>query len=42
MIRCRKKKCIVYSKTGKKLSRPMSRKAAVKRLRQIEYFKHRK
>ena len=27
-------------KTGKKLSKPSSKKAAVKRLQQIEYFKH--
>lgn len=27
-------------KSGKKLSKPMSKKAAKKRLQQIEYFKH--
>jgi hypothetical protein len=33
----------VKSESGKKrLSKPMSKKAAVKRLRQIEYFKHQK
>lgn len=33
----------VVSKKGKKLSRTLkSRKAAVKRLRQVEYFKHKK
>jgi len=35
MIRCKKDKCIVYSKKGKRLSGPMSRKAAEKRLGQI-------
>lgn len=29
-------------KTGKKLSKPLSKKGAVKRLREIEYFKHKK
>jgi len=42
MIRCKKGKCIIYSKKGKKLSKPMSRKKAEKRLKQIEYFKHKK
>jgi len=42
MIRCKKDKCIVYSKKGKKLSKPMSKKKAKKRLKQIEYFKHKK
>jgi len=42
MIRCKKGKCIIYSKKGKKLSKPMSRKEAEKRLKQIEYFKHKK
>ena len=41
MIRCKKGKCIIYSKKGKKLSKPMSKKAAKKRLKQIEYFKRR-
>ncbi len=31
---------IVISKTGKRLSKPASKAAAVKRLHQIEYFKH--
>jgi hypothetical protein len=35
-------KYIVRSKKGKRLSRPLSHAAAVKRLRQIEYFKRRK
>lgn len=39
MIRCKKDKCTVYSKKGKKLSKPMSKKKAKKRLAQIEYFK---
>jgi len=42
MIRCKKDKCIVYSKKGKKLSKPMSRKKAEARLRQIEFFKKKK
>jgi len=42
MIRCRKNKCIVYSSNGKKLSKPMSKKAAKKRLAEIEYFKRKK
>ena len=29
-------------KTGKNLSKPESKEAAVKRLRQVEYFKHHK
>lgn len=33
-------KYYVYSKKGKKLSRGLSRKGAVARLRQIEWFKH--
>jgi hypothetical protein len=31
----------VYSQAGKRLSKPMSKGAAGKRLQQIEYFKHR-
>jgi len=42
MIKCRKGKCVVYSKKGKKLSKPMSKKKAKKRLREIEYFKRKK
>jgi hypothetical protein len=33
-------KYLVVSKTGKRLSKPMSKKKAKKRLQQIEYFKH--
>lgn len=32
---------VVKSESGKRLSRKMSRAGAIKRLRQIEYFKHR-
>jgi hypothetical protein len=36
-------KYVVKSESGKKrLSKPESKKAAMKRLKQIEYFKHRK
>lgn len=35
-------KYVVKSHKGKRLSKPMSKKAAQKRLRQIEYFKHMK
>lgn len=35
-------KYIVKSEKGKRLSKPMSKKAAKKRLQQIEYFKHKK
>jgi len=31
---------VVKSHSGKNLSKPMSRKAAKKRLAQVEYFKH--
>mgnify|MGYP006871748718 CR=1 FL=1 len=31
---------IVKSKKGKKLSKPSSKKAALRRLREIEYYKH--
>jgi hypothetical protein len=41
MIKCKNKNsCKVYSKSGKPLSKPMSKGAAKKRLGQIEYFKH--
>jgi hypothetical protein len=40
MIRCRKEKCTVYSKKGKRLSKSTSKKKAKKRLREIEFFKH--
>ena len=33
-------KYVVYSKSGRRLSKPMSHAAASKRLAQIEYFKH--
>ena len=33
-------KYVVKSHKGKPLSKPMSKKEAVKRLKQIEYFKH--
>lgn len=39
MIRCKGDKCTVYSKKGKKLSKPMSKKKAKKRLAEIEFFK---
>lgn len=32
---------VVSEKSGKRLSKPASKAAAVKRLGQIEYFKHR-
>ncbi len=35
-------KFVVVSRSGKRLSKPASHAAAVKRLQQIEYFKHRK
>ncbi len=33
-------KFVVKSKKGKNLSKPLSKKGAAKRLRQVEYFKH--
>jgi len=42
MIRKVKGGFVVVSRKGKRLSRPSSRKMAVKRLRQIEWFKHHK
>ena len=43
MIKKQNGKYIIYSKDGKKkLGEYDSRAEAVKRLRQIEYFKHRK
>ena len=33
-------KYVVKSKSGKNLSKPTSHAQAVKRLRQVEYFKH--
>jgi phosphosulfolactate synthase (CoM biosynthesis protein A) len=41
MIRKRGNKFVIYSKEGKKLGERSSRKAAEKRLRQIEYFANR-
>jgi hypothetical protein len=35
-----KGKFVVMSKKGKRLSKPVSKKAAKKRLQQIEFFKH--
>lgn len=35
-------KFVVKSHSGKNLSKPLSKKGAVKRLKQVEYFKHRK
>ena len=35
-------KYVVYSKKGKRLSKPTTKAKAVKRLREIEYFKHHK
>jgi hypothetical protein len=35
-------KYVVVSKKGKKLSKPSTKAKAVKRLREIEYFKHHK
>ena len=42
MIKREGKKFIVTSSKGKKLSKPMSKKSAEKRLKQIEYFKNKK
>lgn len=42
MIRKVDHKFSVFSKSGKRLSKPMSKEAAEKRLHQIEYFKHKK
>lgn len=42
MIRKVKGKFVVISKKGKRLSKPASKKKAVKRLREIEYFKKHK
>jgi len=35
-------KYVVYSKEGKRLSKPTTKAKATKRLREIEYFKHNK
>jgi len=42
MIRKSGGKFIVVSKKGKKLSKPTTKAKAKKRLKQIEYFKHKK
>ena len=42
MIRKSKGKFIVVSKKGKKLSKPTTKKKAIRRLRQIEFFKRKK
>jgi len=42
MIRKVKNKFVVLSSKGKKLSKPTTKKKAEKRLREIEYFKHKK
>ncbi len=42
MIQKRGKVYVIYSKSGKRLATRKSRKAAEKRLRQIEYFKRKK
>lgn len=40
VIKYENNKWVIYSKTGKKLSEHNSKKEALKRLRQIEFFKH--
>lgn len=40
MIRKKGNKYCIYSKTGKKLGEFATRAEALKRLRQIEFFKH--
>lgn len=42
MIRKKGEKFVVVSKEGKIMSKPMSHEGAVKRLHQIEFFKHHK
>lgn len=43
MIKCNKSKCKVLSKSGKLMSKTnLTRSQAEKRLRDIEYFKHKK
>lgn len=42
MIKKQGNKYVVVSKSGKKMSKPTSKKQAVKRLQQIEWFKHNK
>lgn len=41
MIKKTSKGYVVVSHSGKRLSKPTSHAAAVKRLRQVEYFKNR-
>ena len=40
MIVKKNAKYVVKSESGKVLSKPMSKKAAEKRLQEIDYFKH--
>jgi hypothetical protein len=42
MITKQGSKYVVKSSKGKRLSKPMSKKAATKRLRQVEWFKSHK
>ncbi len=42
MIRKEGSKYVVRSKSGKRLGSYRTRAAAVRRLRQVEYFKHKK
>jgi hypothetical protein len=42
MIRKSGGKFVVVSRKGKRLSKRLSHAAAVRRLRQVEYFKHRR
>lgn len=42
MIKKSGDKYVVVSRKGKKLSKRLSKKAAQKRLKQVEYFKHAK
>lgn len=42
MIRKVKKKFVVLSSKGKRMSKLTTKKKAEKRLREIEYFKHKK
>ncbi len=42
MIRKVKGKYVVVSKKGKRLSKPTTKAKAKRRLRQIEFYKHRK
>jgi len=42
MIKKTGNKYVVVSHKGKRLSKPLSKAGAQKRLRQVEYFKHKK